>query len=294
MTTILLSNSAANLTSALEAFKGTVTVEAEFGDGLVYGTLATLAHHGKRAANPPPCTFGNEDFEQERQSGIEAIGLSHLDLDALGGVMAVLGCKPGPASFWELAGKVDVNGAHKLGSLGGSPADIRALHAWWAWSSKAKCFPPRDGTVVNITLELEAYAKALRAILEGDEMLLAAGDEFRKAGEELSAISFVEMADGVILRRSNAFVNHLYTSPNGLVAKAVVGMNPATGAVTVSLADPIPGVHCGEIVKELWGPAAGGHAGIAGSPREGFTGPLSLEAEGLRAYKALRLAVNAG
>ena len=46
-----------------------------------------------------------------------------------------------------------------------------------------------------------------------------------------------------------------------------MAFNQRTGAITVSLADPIEGVSCREIVQDLWGPDAGGHDGIAGSPR---------------------------
>ena len=45
------------------------------------------------------------------------------------------------------------------------------------------------------------------------------------------------------------------------------GFVDAPGSVTVSLADPIEGVVCRDIVQSLWGMEAGGHAGIAGSPR---------------------------
>jgi hypothetical protein len=81
----------------------------------------------------------------------------------------------------------------------------------------------------------------------------------------------VSFACGVILRQSTRFANHLYTTPDGQIAKAVVTWNPGTdlsgGAITASLADPVPGVSCGEILKSLFGPEAGGHAGIGGSPR---------------------------
>jgi len=71
----------------------------------------------------------------------------------------------------------------------------------------------------------------------------------------------------VLVRVHVEFVNGLYIDPNGQAAKAVVAYNPAKGGVTISLADPILGVSCVEIAQALWGPLAGGRAGIAGSPR---------------------------
>jgi hypothetical protein len=48
---------------------------------------------------------------------------------------------------------------------------------------------------------------------------------------------------------------------------AVVTFNTKFKSVTVSIADPQPGFSCREFVQKLWGPEAGGHDGIAGSPR---------------------------
>lgn len=70
----------ANNVEALEAVNPTHTVEAEFGDSVVEGSSVTLAHHGKRAENLP--TVENT-----------TIGISHFDLDTLGGVMRCLGVK---------------------------------------------------------------------------------------------------------------------------------------------------------------------------------------------------------
>jgi len=258
----IVSNNADALANALAAFGRTATVEAEFGDVCVPGSLVTLAHHGSRAANPAPCAAPNGIGE-----GVEAVGLSHLDLDALGGCLALLGRKPEADAFWALAAFVDVRGPHRLAESGASEADLARLHAFWAWSAENRVFPPRDGGALDITEAVEAAAAALAAILGGDADLLAAGAAFKEAGEALNAASLVEIVGGVLLRQHEGFVNHLYTSPAGEVAKAVVGFNPATGSVTVSFADAPPAGGAVGIVQKLWGPLAGGHAGIAGSPR---------------------------
>jgi hypothetical protein len=259
----IVSNNAAALTSTLAAFGRTATVEAEFGDLCVPGSIVTLAHHGSRAGNPAPCAAPNG----VGGDGIEAVGLSHLDLDALGGCLALLGRKPEADSFWELAEFVDVRGPHRLGEAGASEENLARLHAFWAWSADHRVFPPRDGSALDITEAVEAAAAALATILGGDENLLAAGVAFKEAGEALNAASLVEIVGGVLLRQHEGFVNHLYAAPDGVAYKAVVGFNPATGAVTVSFADTPPAGGAVGVVQGLWGPLAGGHAGIAGSPR---------------------------
>jgi hypothetical protein len=71
---------------------------------------------------------------------------------------------------------------------------------------------------------------------------------------------------------------------------AVVAHNKHVGTITVSLESPIPGVSCRDVVQKLWGELAGGHAGIAGSPRgqvmdefDVDTAVLQLEAAIIRA-----------
>lgn len=126
-------------------------------------------------------------------------------------------------------------------------------------------------------------------------------------------------SSAVILRRSAQFVNHLYTGPwvvvycDGCgspstvhssveccgsrggtpgnttreVAGGVVALNTDTGAVTISLESPVPGVSCRAIVQSLWGPDAGGHDGIAGSPR----GQVMTWADAVQAADALARAL---
>lgn len=104
-------------------------------------------------------------------------------------------------------------------------------------------------------------------IIADDSDLLAEGDAFRATEETLNKGSFVEMVEGLVVRVNSQFTNHLYVSPGGEVGWGVVALNLGTGGVTMSLADPISGVSAVQIVQTVWGSLAGGHAGIAGSPR---------------------------
>ena len=265
MTRILLSSNPTNLAAALAAFTSTVTVEAEFGETVVEGSLLTLAHHGARSANQAPCLADNGVAGDP--AVIEAIGVSHIDLDAIGGVLAVQGYKPDGAGFWALAAFVDVNGAHKLAQAEASDLDVARLYGFWAWAQTHRVFPPRDGSVADVTDEVTKADATIRNILAGDQDLLEAGAQFKLDGEALNKRSFVELMGGVIVRVADMFINHLYLSPDDEVAMACVGFNTLTGGVTVSLADPIPGISARAIVQSIWGGEAGGQDGIAGSPR---------------------------
>lgn len=277
---IYLSSNPAALSAALSVHSITATVEAEYGETVVEG-IVTLAHHGPRSANPAPCLAANgicKDVERE-----VGIGISHFDLDTLGGCAAIMGIKPEASGFWQLAAFIDVNGPHKLSQSGASEEDIRRLYAYWAWSEKNRVMPPRDGSVAMVTSDVVAGIKAIEAIIAGDEGMLKAGDAFRQAEEELNKSSFVEACGDVVVRVAKGFTNHLYVTPSGKIGKAVVAIKTEYHSCSVSLADPIPGVSCCSIVQSIWLDKdengkflAGGHAGISGSPRGKFCGLDSL------------------
>lgn len=259
----LISSSAEALAMALAEFGPTVTVEAEYGDQVVEGSVLTLAHHGSRSGNPCPCLAPNMCAGE----GIKAVGLSHLDLDALGGCMSVMGCRASVFGFWDLAAFIDMNGPHKLAEADTSYANITRLQAWWAWSDSHRITAPRDGSVADVTQQVIEAMDAVKAVIHDDVELIEAGWAWVKELDELNASSFVEFRDGVIARVSGRSTNSLYITPTGKVAKAVVALDPEQRTITVSFADKPTGPTAIEIVQGLWGPEAGGHAGIAGSPR---------------------------
>jgi len=269
MTVILISSKPMALQNAIDVFETSATVEAEYGDVLVLGTeeFPVLAHHGNNSHRPCPCTVDNV------VSPPACIGLSHLDLDSLGGVLALLGRKPEAVSFWKLAAFVDINGPHKLGAAGAGALDVARLQAWWAWSETHRVFAPRDGSCVDITTQVEEAEGALCAILNNDPDLLEAGRVWAAREAQLEVESFVDgylsnnVRPGVLLRVSEMFVNHLYT--HGFESfDAVVALNTKTGSITLSYASPTFDQSACGVVQTFWGPLAGGHRGIAGSPRD--------------------------
>jgi len=266
---ILISSNPENL----KAVNPDITVEAEYGKVVVEGRLLTLAHHGDRGHNAPPSQRPNE-----RVQDAETIGVSHIDLDTLGGIMSVCGDKPEAPSFWKLAGFVDVNGAHKLGESGASDDDLRRLYAYWAGSESIKIYPPRDGSVLDITDDVTKLVDLVAEVLVDNDKVLKSGDAFKEAQNDLNHSSFIRMLEnGVILRQASNFVNHLYVTPDGQVGRAIVTHNPSEdlpgGAITASLADPIDGVNIGDLLGDVFGSEAGGQPGIGGSER-GIARPM--------------------
>ncbi|MFA6131979.1 MAG: hypothetical protein WC702_02850 [Patescibacteria group bacterium] len=281
----VISSNPVVLAAALQD-KPSATVEAEYGNAVVEGSVLTMAHHGPRAGQPAPCAYENGCAD-----GVEVVGLSHFDLDTLGGCAAILGRKVEAPTFWQLAEFIDLNGAHKLNEgiekTGATPDDVAKLFAFWAWSRNFRVFPNRDGSVSDVTDKVIEGCNVLDKIMNGDADLMKAGTVYKDAEGKLNADSFVEAKDGVVVRVSSQFTNHLYNTPDGKAHAAVVAYTTTTGAVTVSFADSPKGKNARQIVQELWGELAGGHAGIAGSPRDRRMSLIDLTA----AVEALRAAL---
>lgn len=259
-----------------------VTVEAEYGSFVMEGTVFTAAHHQgsgpfagrhlpgfEETGRPSPC---NDD-------GIPVLGLhdvvavSHIDLDSVGGALRTV-ADFAPlydgrfAGFWDLSEHIDVSGAHRLDP---DHEWAPALRAVWAWMQAHRPRFSRE-EIEDCSEFMHAAGQMLvRLLVEGDADLLAAGQAMADAEAALNEESLVRVVEAgdrlVAVREAGQFVNHLYRLPDGRVAAAVVARNTKMSSVTVSLADAIEGFVCRDIVQGLWGPDAGGHAGIAGSPR---------------------------
>lgn len=301
-----MSSNAKNLDEFLRAAEAegalTVTIEAEYGDTVVEGNVYTAAHHGPRAGNPAPCNDHGLAMclmNTPRDSKIY-VGLSHRDLDTVLGAWQLIGNTLPILSLGKVAEFVDTTGPHHFSkALFEAEERHRAwiddtIHGYWSWSQKNQLFAPRDGSVLDVTDQMYAALNILDCLLltgfeDRREALVADGKDLKARTAELDkAASSTELAKSwsqhrVRLLEADAFVNHLYADGSGSVHEGVVGYNPERGTVTVSLADPIDGVSCREIVQELWGPGAGGHDGIAGGPRDKHLAPD----EALRAAKAL-------
>jgi hypothetical protein len=274
-----------NNPESLREVNPTHTVEAEYGQKVVHGSILTLAHHGPRKHNPCPCLGGNIHCLPDET----IIGISHVDLDTIGGIMRILGVKPWEGEedlFWEVAALVDTKGAHKLDTfktvlLGTEyyaqikwENTVNRLYAWWAWSESNRLYPPKDGAVEDVTAQVLKAIKALNIIIKAnlsDSQFIKldlAGEAWIKDKAQLNHDSYIFATDDVIFRSSDQFINHLYTTPYKKVCKAIVGYNTKTKSITVSIADPIQGFSCSEFMQEFFGKEAGGHSGIAGTPRD--------------------------
>jgi len=249
----------------------TVSVEAEYGAEVVEGSLYTAAHHvAKYKECPAPCN--NQEIPKVEEG---VILISHLDLDTIGGVWKAMGIDPvdkADAGFWRLAEFADLNGPHRLGDfIPDFEAHKEWLYSFWAWKEgKVAGYDglprfPRD-KVTDVTSLVREAAEIFCYIQGGAPLFKEAGLADQKAQQEAKERTFVQLQGAVGVYVGDVFMNGFYDTPEGM-AKALVCFSTKFKSITISLERPIEGLSCRWQVQDLWGPEAGGHEGIAGSPR---------------------------
>jgi hypothetical protein len=272
-TKIIISSNPKSLKDELSKYQHTATVEAEYGDITILGSVITLAHHGKHSNNLCPCLYMID--HPNVKFNLDAIGISHFDLDTLGGILYLLQINIMSSKFWRLAADIDIKGIHNVDT--GELTEL--FDAFYAFSSVNRIYPPRDGSIQEIDIEVEKYIEFFQLLNDCEisernsdkhNQILENGQKWRKELETLKSESFLRSTRnsktgiGMILRSSPKFVNNLYDD----LHQIIVGYNPATKRITLSKADESIPLDCDKIMKNYFGDEAGGHSGIAGTPRD--------------------------
>jgi len=238
------------------------TVEAEYGGKVVRGQEETLAHHA--IPGDPPCLRDNSSI-----SG-DLILVSHLDLDTIGGVLSLMGTKPEVAPhFWEYAGYVDVQGPHKLKDIYNNDETsdeekhaIECIMAFWAWHESSPLHSRFSALtdVSNLVLDAWNFLSSL-----GTEDIEKGLEWDRQKTEEVESKLVTEDPSMRVFISDGVFCNGSYYSPTlQMVVPSILTLNTKFGTITLSFAE---GGNAKEVMQDFFGPLAGGHAGIAGTPR---------------------------
>lgn len=241
------------------------TVEAEYGDECLEGTMATLAHHGPRSNNPAPCNTP----DVPKLPPFATVVVSHIDLDTLGGIYALQGRKPEDDRFWEAAEKIDVEGAHHIHELDQDVQD--KLNAYYAYNDGQP--RQRYTEAIDVTKQIDDTYKIVNAIIDINDpehdKLIAAGKEWAQTREkEVEDQLVYENKDVRVFDTNGIFCAASYFSPNqNTICPATVTYNEKFKSITLAFEDGGKQLNAREIVQELWGSEAGGREGIAGSPR---------------------------
>lgn len=241
------------------------TVEAEYGNECLEGTMATLAHHGPRSGNPAPCNTS----DVPKLPPFATVVVSHIDLDTLGGIYALQGRKPEDDRFWEAAEMIDVKGVHHIHELDKDIQD--KLNAYYAYNYNHA--GERYSKTADVTKQVEDAYGVINDILDIDapehDMLIADGREWAQAREVAVEEQLIYEDKNMRVFDSNGvFCAASYYSPKqDALIPATVTYNEKTKTVTLGFEDGGKQYNTMEIVRSVWGPEAGGREGIAGSPR---------------------------
>lgn len=245
--------------------KAEATVEAEYGDECLEGTMVTLTHHGPRSNNPAPCNTP----DVPELPPFATVVVSHIDLDTLGGIYALQGRKPEDYRFWEAAEMIDVKGAHHIHELDKDIQD--KLNAYYAYNDGQP--RQRYTEAIDVTKQIDDTYNVVNAIVDINDpehdKLITAGKEWAQTREkEVEDQLVYENKDVRVFDTNGIFCAASYFSPNqNTICPATVTYNEKFKSITLAFEDGGKQLNAKEIVQELWGPEAGGREGIAGSPR---------------------------
>ena len=239
------------------------TVEAEYGKKVIKGEQITLAHHTKEYENnPAPCNTPDVPVLADDST----IVVSHLDLDTLGGIAALMGRKKEDPEFWKAAEFIDLNGPHNLFQV--EEETRKKYVAYQAYQSSHR--NPRFTEITDVTDIVLEHLEIIDRVIDGDKTLIQEGikwdEETKKKIEgclvfENDNIRVFDSPEGVFCSAS------YYSEKQGKVIPCTVTRNGKFKSITVAMADGGKEISAKELVQELWGTEAGGHPGIAGSPR---------------------------
>ena len=257
------------------------SVEAEYGDRVIAGNLFTLAHHAVSYRHmPAPCELENQHFRGD-------ILISHIDLDTIGGCLALYGIKPEDDAFWRGAAFVDTRGPHRVHEL--PPAVQEKLRAYWAYADSLE--KSNYPGLCDVTDEILKHGDVLARIVANDPELIQNGATWARDAESRVEACLVSENQWVrAFKTTGVFCNAAYYSPNlRKIIPAIVVWNEKWNSITLSFEDGGKRHDASVLAKKLWGDLAGGHAGIAGSPRGWKLTEAQLRAEFNRAINYIHV-----
>lgn len=177
-----------------------------------------------------------------------------------------MGRKKEDKQFWEAAEFIDLNGPHNLFQI--NDETRKKYIAYQAYQANHRI--PRVTEITDVTENVLEYLGIIDRIIDGDKTLIQEGIEWDKDTRKKIEDCLVTENDNVRVFNSpeGIFCSAAYYSEKqGKVIPSTVTRNGKLKSITVAMADGGKKVSAKELVQELWGSEAGGHNGIAGSPR---------------------------
>ncbi len=242
------------------------TIEAEYGNTVVEGVKATYAHHVAGYTTAPALQGNNGDFSVEDiLDSSNYILISHIDLDVICGILSVLNAYDVRDAVKEAVNYIDCNGQHKLGSVK-DPEGKAFIESYIGIVSKYRApFGAEDVT---------DYCKMVGNILMGNQQKDV---DWAELGAQVLAQKEAEASKATVLKNNgvvlydapeNVFgLNSAYTVAGEEYNYTVVYSNKFKTITVAAAAGKDQSLNLVEFMQGQFGTEAGGHYGIAGSPR---------------------------
>lgn len=248
------------------------TVEAEYGGIVKEGSLVTFAHHsGEWQKCPPPCLQPNRKASAQP---IKLAMISHIDLDTVMGLMALEGCKPKNTyfakAFCKAAGYIDLNGYHNLCKVSRKSQELlNAANSYLKEVADTRFKETTD--VTDIYRQVRDFLINLLSDHEFRKQGIEQGEQWAKAMSEQTDVCLVkETANIRVFETTGVFCNAAYYNrTQNKLYEACVSLNTKQNSITLSFANvgELDPISARDILQSIWGEKAGGHNGIAGTPR---------------------------
>ena len=252
-------------------FEAHACVETEYGDWALEGTIYTANHHlPKYAGLPAPCNIElPHRYHLTLPIGVNII-VSHIDLDTVLGVMGLMGeWYFVPKKFREVAEFIDLNGPHHIHKFPQETQDL--FNAYWAWNALPENRAPRVTEITDVTSTILKYVEFFEFLFDlyahNSPPLIEAGREWAaNIQRETESKLLTETENYRVFSTDGVFCGASYYSPtHKRIIPVIISFNEKFKEITLSCANS--SINCVGQVQWLWGMEAGGHPGIAGSPR---------------------------
>ena len=166
--------------------------------------------------------------------------------------------------FWQAAGYIDVNGPHHVHELDSREQD--KLNAIWAWNADQ----PRASRITeptDVTEKIHEWKNAIENAIYYETEMIQRGEEWSKeVTKKVESCLYEENKNTRSFVTQDVFCSSSYYSPNeNRVFPNTVVFNEKFKAITVANSDG--SLNAKEFMQSMYGPDAGGHPGIAGTPR---------------------------
>ena len=258
---VILCPNTKSIEETMQERKPEATVKVKSMGKTMQGTEITLGST-ERGTVPPACRAVVKSLEKG------TILISSLDLDTIGGVLAITGDKPKDTEFWKAIAYLDINGTHNLYKLSQDVQDkVNVLLAWQAFQPHMKYDKP-----TNVTSIIAQGANILKATLDErhpkHDAVIQKGKEWAKINTQAIESQLVDETPTLRTFITNGIpcANAFYSPTQNQVVSATLTLDKETNRITIATLDGNSTFSARDIAKQLWGSRVDGDEILAMSP----------------------------